>query len=393
MPIARTILIFTFIFYLALQKSKVWGYQAWFILGLTVSTQFSGLRNFAIADGFVQAQSIFIYSLLPVLLYSGYLNTQKKNNYVLLVMAVACIVMLHHGIGQKFSPDGIGWTGEELSQGTRITYIGIFNDPNDLAMYFIMCIPLMFYLMRHTELVLMKVTYFSLIIGLHYGVFLTNSRGGLVGLLTLGLCYFYFQFGKLKTILLTLVTMPAAYLVMSKFRTIDASEDSAQGRIHAWFEGIQMFKYRPITGIGKGEFIEVHARTAHNSYVLILAELGILGYTLWFMSIGLTLLMLHRVFTLDREKYKDNKEVLADMFLAKCLLFSFMGYLSTAFFLSRSYIIFLFVFIGISCALFHRVQKHAPKIVDAHSKKNVLLLIPASFASTILLYMLIMALL
>lgn len=392
-PIARLILILAFLCYLLLQKSKVWGYQAWFLVGLVVVPQISGIRNAAFLDGFTQAQNMFIYALLPYLLYSGYLNTQKKSNYILFILAVASIVMLHHGIGQKFSPDGIGWTGEKLSQGTRITYIGIFNDPNDLAMFFVMCVPLMFYLKENATNLLLKLGYFSLIIGLFYGIFLTNSRGGLVGVLSMTLCYFYFQYGKFKTILLTIVTVPIVYVVMSKFRAIDSQEDSAQGRIQAWYDGIQMFKYRPLTGVGKGEFFEIHYRTAHNSYVLILAELGIIGYTFWFMAIALTLMMLVRVFRLDADKYCENKELLSEIFLAKCLFFSFIGYMSTAFFLSRSYMIFLFIFIGISCALFYRVLKQVPEIVDVNTNKNIFRLIFASFASVVLLYIIIIALL
>ena len=45
-----------------------------------------------------------------------------------------------HGIEQVKL--GTGWTGIGLSQGTRIQYVGIFNDPNDLGMLFVACVPM-----------------------------------------------------------------------------------------------------------------------------------------------------------------------------------------------------------------------------------------------------------
>lgn len=392
-PVARIFLILAFVSHLLMQRPKLFGYQGWFLVCIFLLIPLSGIRNYDFGEGIYQAQNFFIYSILPFILFASLAQTQKKQYWIFVVMAVACTVMLHHGISQKLSPIGMGWSGELLSQGTRITFLGFFNDPNDLGMFFLMNIPIIFYLRSVTKSGLLKFVYFALIIGLVTGIFLTNSRGSLVGFLALLLAYFYFKYGKVKTAIFTFLFLPIVYFIMSKFRTIDSQESSANDRIQAWYEGIQMFKYRPLFGIGKGGFVDAHGLTAHNSYVLIWAELGTIGYILWFMTICLTIFMLIKIFNLNKEKYQQKPEVLNDIFLAKCLFFSFLGFLTTAFFLSRSYVVFLYVFLGISLAVYMRVKKQVPEIAEISIKSLLPRIAGLGFLSLIGLYVIITLLL
>lgn len=391
-PIARYFLILSFMGYLLTQRPKIWGPQSWFLLGILIIVPISGIRNGWIGGGITQAQNFFIYALLPFLLYAGLVNTKRKQHWVLLIFVIACAIMLHHGFSQFLSPDGIGWSGQRDIAG-RIRYLGFFNDPNDLGMFFVMNIPILFYLKNSTENPLFKLICYSLIIGLIFGIYLTNSRGSLLGLLSLLLLFGYFKFSKIKFFLSTLTLLPVVFFIISKFRTIDTEEASADGRIQAWYEGIQMFKQRPIFGVGKGGFMDHHDLTAHNSYVLIMAELGTLGYVLWLSTLLLTVLMLYRIFNLSQEKYKDSPSLLDDMLFAKCLFFSFVGFLTTSFFLSRSYVVFLYIFIGLACGLFYRAKKEAPEIIDIISGKNIGKLMLFSLFSLIGLYVIIIILL
>ena len=350
-----------------------------------------------LGGGVKQAQEFFIYCLLPFLLYAGLVNTPKKQYWIFIVFAVACAVMIHHGISQKLSPDSIGWSGVRLfgreGEFGRIRFLGIFNDPNDLGMFFAMNIPIMFYMKSVSKNILLKITFTLMIAALLFGIYLTNSRGTLVGVLGLLFTYFYFKFGKTKTIVLGAFSIPILLLVISLFRTIDTNEASAYGRVEAWYAGVQMIKSNPLLGTGKGSFRDHHVLTAHNSYVLIMAELGVIGYVLWLTTILLTAFMLMRILSLNKEDYPDSPELHSDIFLAKCLFFSLVAFICTGFFLSRSYEVLLYVFIGLSCALFSRVLKEVPEIIDVISKKNIGILCSLSLASLIALYIIISILL
>ncbi len=385
-PIARYFLIAAFAGYLIFQEQKIWGYQGWFLFWLLLIIPLSGLRNGWIGGGINQAIDFFIQCLIPYLLYSGLVNTQRKQHWVLIVFALACATMLHHGISQTLSPEGIAWSGMSSFKG-RIRFLGFFNDPNDLGMFFVMNIPLLMYLKTLTQSLILKLVFFILTLGLLYGIYLTNSRGSLLGAMSLIVTFFYFQYGKVKFFSLSLLFAPIAYYAMSMFRTIDSGESSAAGRVEAWYSGIQMFKSHPLLGVGKGQFVEHHFLTAHNSYVLIMAELGLLGYIFWLTSIALSLSMLITIFNLSKEKYNDSPELLLDIFYAKCLFFSFVGFMTTAFFLSRSYIIYLYIFIGLVSALYFRVVKVAPEISDVTSPKKMTSLLVLVISSLLGLYL------
>lgn len=391
-PIARIFLILAFLFFVLEQTPKRFGYQGILLIGMTLIIILSGLRNYDPMGGINKAIDFSIYAVVPFLLFSNFPHSVKRQRILFYLLVISCAVMLHHGISQKLSPEGIGWSGEELSQGTRITFLGFFNDPNDLGMFFLMNIPILFYLKSTSNNFIIKIIFFVMILGLIYGVYLTNSRGTLVGLLAMIFTYFYFRFGKIKTFFLTMLFAPAAYIAMKLFRTIDSQEQSANDRIQAWYEGIQMFKYRPLFGIGKDEFVQAHGLTAHNSYVLIWAELGILGYLLWTLALYLTLLMLVKIFMLKEVK-NLSKEVQNDILLAKCLFYSFMGFLSTAFFLSRSYVVFLYTFIGIAVAVFYRTQKEVTALAEINWKTEIYKGFGLSMLSLVVLYMIIVVLL
>ena len=59
------------------------------------------------------------------------------------------------------------------------------------------------------------------------------------------------------------------------------SASNGADRLEAWANGLEMFKSAPLFGIGFNGFTDLYEITAHNSFVLCLAELGLLGSTLW----------------------------------------------------------------------------------------------------------------
>ncbi|MBL4868560.1 MAG: O-antigen ligase family protein [Pseudomonadales bacterium] len=69
----------------------------------------------------------------------------------------------------------------------------------------------------------------------------------------------------------------------------DAGEDeSFQGRIRAWGYGFDMVSWYPITGVGKSQWYKHHGRAPHNSFVQIMAELGLPGITLFLWVVMLS---------------------------------------------------------------------------------------------------------
>jgi len=360
-PILRVFIIVAFIAYIFGQKPKFWGGQAWCLTGLIFVIILSGLTNGWLTGGLLSANDFFISSIIPFILYSSLVFNTKKVEIVFIVLLLATVFMLHHGYSQVSSPLGIGWSGNALSQGTRITYLGFFNDPNDLGMFFVMNIPIAFYFYKKFNNFFIKTAMLVLLTLILWGVYKTNSRGTLLGVLSLGGLYFIFRYGKTKALLLFVVFIPIVFVIMNQFRAIDSEEESAGQRIESWYTAVVLFKSKPFFGIMKGNFTEHHYLTAHNSYALVMAELGGVGYVLWFTFIFYTLFKLLAI-KMDSLKIAEDKlerwrTVKSDYQLqATTLMYSLFGFCVTAFFLSRSYVIVLFVFVGIASSIIYRVE-------------------------------------
>lgn len=366
-PIIRVTVILTFFAYLFTQRDKKFAPQFLYVglMGLIIclSSVFNGWAGGA----FYNIIEFLPTTLLPLLVVSGIIDTSKKQKGVMIICLIATMFMVHNGYTQHQSTTGYGWAaGTHLVEEIRITYVGIFHDPNDIAMFLVMCVPFAVYFMAKSSF-FMKMVYFLVLAALVYGVILTNSRGGLLGLMSLLGAYFLYRYGLKKSIFAGLVSLPVLLLVASKFRTIEQGE-SANGRVDAWFVGMHdMFLNNPILGVGKGAFTDYNSHTAHNSFVLVISELGYLGYLFWFAALSLSVVMLFNTVKWYKklsveEKIKLPENVKVEAELSLVLLFSFVGYLSTCFFLSRSYIILLFVFMGMAIASYYRTIKVIPEL-------------------------------
>jgi len=127
----------------------------------------------------------------------------------------------------------------------------------------------------------------------------------------------------------------------SRIAELSAHEGSAYGRIEAWYEGFQMLKSYPLFGVGSGMFTDYHIRTAHNSFVLIFAELGLLG-ALAFVGI------FYYPFRSFIHLYQNNKLYGPDGLIVIASMSSLIGLLFAMYFLSRSYILLPYMMCGIT---------------------------------------------
>lgn len=373
LPVIRLTLLLAFFGYLVMQKDKRLPPQTIFCIALTVVILLSGIRNGWFTGGLTSASDFMLSAVLPIIVFSGLTTTVARTRLLMMIAIIAAVVMVHHGISQKMSPDGIGWTGSELSWMDRITYVGFFNDPNDLGMFFVMTLPFIAYFFFQgralTKLVCLGITAYIL-----YGVYLTNSRGALVSLVAMVGVFSYLNWGKARTIISAVLMSPILVFIFIKFRSIDVNEESAAGRVDSWYEGMQLFFWRPVLGIGQGNFLEFHHITAHNSYVLTLAELGIVGYVLWMAFILLTLYMVYPQRRINNitlpvvpDKFSSYREQVAFLeyfnkvknqkWLSDCMFYSMVGFACTVFFLSRTYALIGYVFAGIAIAQYYQIAK------------------------------------
>ncbi len=311
------------------------------------------------------------------------------------VQCTIFVIMSQHAYVQISSPFGEGWAETVIyrndgpNQMAQARYIGVFNDPNDMGMFLVMNIPIAIFFMVNTQRFLMKLMWLAVAGVLVMGIYWTGSRGSLVGVMAVLFSFFYLRFGRVKSLVLASLSVPGVIIVMSSFRTISKDDESAMQRLTAWYEGIQMLFHRPLFGFGKERFLEYHYKVAHNSFVTVMAELGVVGYMLWMTFVLLCMIMLLKVINLKKTEHAKDPKLSREISLAIFLQVSLIGFCSTAFFISRSYVIFFYIFAAMTAACFIRVSKQYPDLGLSISNKELAQTFVLSLMSLIGLYLII----
>lgn len=224
----------------------------------------------------------------------------------------------------------------------RVRSMGFLTDPNDFGQAIVMALPFLI-----GGFVASKKSRSLIIVGsglaiCAYTIYLTHSRGALLGVGALLFFGIKKRLGTFKTLLL-LGLLVAASTVASGLaggREFSADEESAGGRIDAWSEGLKMLVSRPIFGVGHGNFLDNHYYTAHNTFVLCFSELGLTGYFLFMSILVFTFKNLNRAIEFLPDGSEEKK-------WATWHRTSLVGFLTCAFFLSRTYIANLYILLAL----------------------------------------------
>ena len=109
-----------------------------------------------------------------------------------------------------------------------------------------------------------------------------------------------------------------------------------------------MIRDHPFFGVGKGNFLKHHDLMAHNSILLVAAELGIFGAGFWGMLIFLAFRALNRIEKMDLSTTRNKRFLLRT---ATSVKLSLIGFLVIAFFGNQCYNPFLIMMIGLPHAM------------------------------------------
>lgn len=345
--------------------------QHWMMLALIPLIIISGFLNGSGMIGIDQAQRILISVIIPLFLFSNCIPTIKRQHTLMVISLIAAMLMVHNGHVQQSAFQGFGWALGTHSVGyidlgeRRITYLGFFNDPNDLGMFLVMNIPFAIYFYKKSTGI-KKLLMLGTLTALLYGIFLTGSRGTMLGAGALIGVYLVVMNAGPKLFLAIVALAPIAATVISSLQS--NIDESADGRLEAWYAGILMLMSNPVFGVGVGRFFEEHGLVAHNSFIHVAGELGVPGYSLWGGALVFTVLTGYLIIRdqirnnklTDTDKIIRNTDEANELLLNKTLFFSLIGFMITGFFISRMFTLLLFIFMGMALASHLRLIKINP---------------------------------
>jgi O-antigen ligase len=264
----------------------------------------------------------------------------------------------------------------------RVRYRGILEDPNELAWALSMGIPFIFAFYegrpsRKRLLILVAAIGVTLTC-----VIMTESRSGQLSLLANLGVYFIRRYRVRGVIAGAVAAIP---LLILGGRSDANAQSSTDERLNCWSEAIGMWRENPVIGVGSGQFLEHHFQTAHNSFLLALAEAGPLGLLLWTSAIYFAIKVTVRVQT----DLRDLPEAATARSWAMALMASMVGLVTSAVFLSLTYHPILWIFLGMIGALYASVRKHQPDFRVAFRLRDLVLVsgLDVAFIAFIAVYL------
>lgn len=260
----------------------------------------------------------------------------------------------------------------------RVRYRGSLADPNELALVVGSALPFGFAIHERKKTKARLILLLSILGLAGWAIIKTESRGGQLVFATVMGLYFIRRLRIWGAIVGCLVALPVVLLGGRSGASADAS---AMQRVEAWFEAIDLVKESPILGVGPGLFTEHHYLTAHNAYLLVVAETGIVGYYLWSLSVYMSMKIPAKLWWT-----RDPRLGSLCASISAALLVAFAGLLVGIFFLSFSYHHVLYLFMGLAGALGLAASRTMPEFDLRISAREMLALGAGCVAFLVLMF-------
>ena len=244
-----------------------------------------------------------------------------------------------------------------------------FYDANDFAVLAVTAMPLALYFLHSRRTARARALAMMALIVLIVGFVRSGSRGGFLALLAVA-AFVLFRYSAiplrhrvaataLGAVILTAIASSQYWTQMNTiFSDADYNWTSETGRTQIWGRAVGYMLQHPLLGVGPGNFqaaegilspfaerqqygVGVRWNAAHNTYLQVGAELGIVGLVCFIAILGAAFGALRRARARDRASREINQALTA----------SLIGFVVGAFFLSLAYYDMLYALIALAVGL------------------------------------------
>lgn len=258
------------------------------------------------------------------------------------------------------------------SHGERFNIYGTTFDSNDTAYVLLSLFPLSLFYVFSNEGLFRKLLGVLVIFSSFLIILKVESRGGILGLGAVLAIMLLTKIGGIKksqkAMILIIICGGLVFNIdkinMDRYLTLtDISSDynltSETGRLEIWKYGVEIIIDHPIIGVGVNSFPRVVGykreqlnlpprwQVAHNSYIQVAAELGLVGFFVFFLMNVKTMLTFLRISRIEPKSPRDYEiRIIAGM-----MLLGFVGHSIAAFFLTQGYSIYFTLFFALGAVI------------------------------------------
>lgn len=263
----------------------------------------------------------------------------------------------------------------------------VYSDENNFAMLFVVALPFLWYLGYAFQNRMIRWGMWLMVpLGWH-AIFLTASRGGLVGIAATTLLIAWRSKNKAFGFLLIPALVVAYFwqagdLMRARADTIGEfrTETSASTRLEAWQTASRMIADHPLTGVGLASFGPAfpdysgyQPREAHNTFFQIAAESGILAGLSYLLLVASCILALWRNGNRLRDQVVDGRPDFQYL-VNEAILVAFSGLFICSLFLSlQMFEIFWYLALMTNAVLFLRQAPRSLAATGSPAAKSHLL--------------------
>jgi len=375
-PLVKIVAISVLLIYIgsksaAGERLSVWTLEMTMLVAIAALGLFLMPLSASPKDSIDMLTDIYLKTVIIFILMVNLIDTRQRI-FSLWKLVVVCGVVLGVGAIKSYMK------GEFTDKGLRIEGLvgGMFENPNDLATALDLLLPFAVVLTLIGK-GFARLFYLTCTAVMGIGVLVTLSRGGFLGLIASGgvLLWKLGRGRRLKTMLgaamicgILFAAMPGGYgaRIATIFNNDQDQTGSAQLRRELMERAASIAINRPIVGVGMGNFhiYSIREKEAHNAYLEIAAELGVMGLIAYLIVILAPLRSLHRIERQTRGMQSKSEQEM--YWLSVSIQAAFIAYMVCSFFASIQYLWYLYYTAAYAVALrqVHSAEEMESSLLD-----------------------------
>jgi len=255
-----------------------------FIVVTFITSIFVAKNSDRVADMTLQLVQLFIL----LVCVSQFFIFKSDPKYLLIALVINSIFLIVAG---NFMNADVVYSGSKIER-----YSSITSNANLFAFQMLLGFISVLYFWRNSNLII-QIFIIGISIYLLYNISISGSRKSLICYGIIFLAWLYYSFPIRKSIMyFTLLAMigifAGSYIlsafadtaVMQRFIHLQSNHDASDMRASLYVEAFKAFSNNPVFGVGMDNFrlYSTSGLYAHSNYMEILADLGIIGFIIYY---------------------------------------------------------------------------------------------------------------